>query len=173
MNFSFVLRRQAVELTKPRTVKVPYTSQRTILSIILLSTPNIFLTLQVRFFGTFLGVFLISRALDGILLRAGVKFARQLAQTQPLSAALITELSPGAGVNSDETWDNWVAQTAGTEFHPSSTCAMLPFSQGGVVDTDLRVYGLANVRVADSSVFPMQFAAHVRHVPSPVPEIYY
>ena len=39
---------------------------------------------------------------------------------------------------------------------------MLPISQGGVVDTDLRVYGLTNVRVADSSVFPMQFAAHVR-----------
>ena len=39
---------------------------------------------------------------------------------------------------------------------------MLPLEQGGVVDTDLRVYGLTNVRVADSSVFPMQFAAHVR-----------
>ena len=39
---------------------------------------------------------------------------------------------------------------------------MLPLSQGGVVDTDLRVYGLTNVRVADSSVFPIQFAAHVR-----------
>jgi hypothetical protein len=39
---------------------------------------------------------------------------------------------------------------------------MLPLSQGGVVDTNLRVYGLTNVRVADSSVFPMQFAAHVR-----------
>jgi len=38
---------------------------------------------------------------------------------------------------------------------------MLPLEQGGVVDTDLRVYGLTNVRVADSSVFPMQFAAHL------------
>ncbi|KAI9444481.1 GMC oxidoreductase [Lactarius indigo] len=96
------------------------------------------------------------------LLRAGAKFARQIAQTQPLAGALITELSPGTGVNTDDAWDNWVAQSAGTEFHPSSTCAMLPLAQGGVVDTNLRVYGLANVRVADSSVFPMQFAAHVR-----------
>ena len=39
---------------------------------------------------------------------------------------------------------------------------MLPLEQGGVVDTDLRVYSLANVRVVDSSVFPMQFASHVR-----------
>jgi choline dehydrogenase-like flavoprotein len=121
-------------------------------------------------FDTFLGELFTNHEggeTDGILLRAGVKFARQVAQTQPLSGALIAELSPGAGVNSDEAWDNWVAQTAGTEFHPSSTCAMLPLSQGGVVDTYLHVYGLVNVRVADSSVFPMQFAAHVRYRPFP------
>ncbi|KAH9041270.1 GMC oxidoreductase [Lactarius pseudohatsudake] len=98
---------------------------------------------------------------DRILLRAGAKFARQIAQTQPLAGALIAELSPGTDVNTDDTWDNWVAQSVGTEFHPSSTCAMLPLAQGGVVDPDLHVYGLANVRVADSSVFPIQFAAHL------------
>lgn len=38
---------------------------------------------------------------------------------------------------------------------------MLPLDQGGVVDANLKVYGLANVRVADSSVFPLSFAAHV------------
>lgn len=103
----------------------------------------------------------LTHTADLALLRAGTKFARQIAQTQPLSGALIAELSPGTAVNTDDAWDTWVAQTAGTEFHPSSTCAMLPLSQGGVVDTNLRVYGLTNVRVADSSVFPMQFAAHL------------
>lgn len=103
----------------------------------------------------------LSHTADRILLRAGAKFARQIAQTQPLASALITELFPGTDVNTDDAWDGWVAQTVGTEFHPSSTCAMLPLSQGGVVDTDLRVYGLTNVRVADSSVFPIQFAAHL------------
>jgi choline dehydrogenase len=39
---------------------------------------------------------------------------------------------------------------------------MLPREKGGVVDANLRVYGLKNVRVADSSVYPIQFAAHVR-----------
>jgi hypothetical protein len=38
---------------------------------------------------------------------------------------------------------------------------MLPKELGGVVDPNLRVYGLANVRVADASVFPIEFAAHV------------
>jgi len=143
--------------------KVPYTSQRIILSTTPLSIPNIFLIRQVRFtFPGTLTAVIASNITDRILLRTGAKFARQIAQTQPLAGALVTELFPGTDVNTDDAWDNYVAQTAGTEFHPSSTCAMLPLSQGGVVDTNLRVYGLTNVRVADSSVFPIQFAAHVR-----------
>ncbi|KAH8986115.1 GMC oxidoreductase [Lactarius akahatsu] len=110
--------------------------------------------------GTLTTVIASGNITDRILLRAGAKFARRIAQAQPLAGALITELSPGTDVNTDDTWDNWVAQSVGTEFHPSSTCAMLPLAQGGVVDSDLHVYGLANVRVVDSSVFPMQFAAH-------------
>ena len=48
-----------------------------------------------------------------------------------------------------------------TEFHPSSSCAMLPRDKGGVVDANLRVYGLSNVRVADASVPPIAFSAHL------------
>ncbi len=48
-----------------------------------------------------------------------------------------------------------------TEYHPSCTCSMLPLSEGGVVGPDLRVHGVANLRVADSSVYPIQFAAHL------------
>ena len=95
-------------------------------------------------------------------MRAGCKLIRQISQTLPLAKVLYAEAIPGPSVITDDDWDNWVTETVGSQFHPSCTCAMLPREQGGVVDTDLRVYGLANVRVADSSVFPMQFAAHVR-----------
>ena len=64
-------------------------------------------------------------------------------------------------MQTDEEWEAWLAQNIGTEFHPSSTCAMLPLEAGGVVGADLKVYGLANVRVADASVFPLSFSAHV------------
>lgn len=47
------------------------------------------------------------------------------------------------------------------EYHPSCSCSMLPLSQGGVVDAALKVYGVSNLRVADSSVYPIQFAAHL------------
>lgn len=38
---------------------------------------------------------------------------------------------------------------------------MLPQDQGGVVDANLRVYGLANVRVADASVAPIALSTHL------------
>ena len=97
------------------------------------------------------------------MLREGLKLARKLGGTAPLSSAIVSEISPGSSVQSDDDWDAWAAKNFGTEFHPSCSCAMLPQSQGGVVDADLKVYGLANVRVADASVYPIQFAAHVSY----------
>lgn len=71
------------------------------------------------------------------------------------------EVWPGSDVESDDEWDDWLREVSFTEYHPSSTCAMMPLEQGGVVDANLRVYGLANVRVADASVPPIAFSAHL------------
>ena len=38
---------------------------------------------------------------------------------------------------------------------------MLPQEMGGVVDAKLRVYGVSNLRVIDSSVFPIEWSAHM------------
>lgn len=38
---------------------------------------------------------------------------------------------------------------------------MLPRDMGGVVDTRLVVYGTKNIRVVDSSIMPIQVAAHL------------
>src|ERR1700748_449213 len=116
------------------------------------------------------------------MLREGLKLARTLGVTQPVNAAIEGEISLGAAVSPDDDWDAWLTGIVGTEYvflfsptmshpmehfylryHPGCTCAMLPKSLGGVVDPNLRVYGLANVRVADASVFPLEFAAHVSH----------
>ena len=70
------------------------------------------------------------------------------------------ETAPGTDTQSDQQWEDWLKGQIGTEFHPSSSCAMLPLNQGGVVDANLRVYGLSNVRVADASVPPIVFSAH-------------
>ena len=46
-------------------------------------------------------------------------------------------------------------------FHPIGTAAMLPRSFGGVVDSNLRVYGVQGVRVVDASIIPIQLSAHL------------
>ncbi|EMD39391.1 hypothetical protein CERSUDRAFT_47053 [Gelatoporia subvermispora B] len=104
----------------------------------------------------------LSHPADTVMLREGLKLARAIGNTAPLSSAMQTELAPGPSVSSDDDWDAWLATQIQTEYHPSCSCAMLPQSQGGVVDANLKVYGLANVRVADASVFPIQFAAHLQ-----------
>ncbi|KAK8110717.1 uncharacterized protein PG998_007174 [Apiospora kogelbergensis] len=42
----------------------------------------------------------------------------------------------------------------GPEYHPSGTAAMLPRALGGVVDEQLKVYGVRGLRVIDASVMP-------------------
>ncbi len=39
---------------------------------------------------------------------------------------------------------------------------MLPKERGGVVDSNLRVYGMKNIRVADLSIIPLHIAAHTQ-----------
>lgn len=55
----------------------------------------------------------------------------------------------------------YVRTFIGTVYHPVGTAAMLPREVGGVVDpSTLKVYGTANLRVVDASVFPMIIATH-------------
>ena len=98
---------------------------------------------------------------DVEMLREGLKLARRLGQTAPLSDVLLSEKEPGSAVKSDDQWEDWLRENAATEYHPSSSCAMLPEDKGGVVDAKLRVHGLSNVRVADASVPPISFSAHL------------
>ena len=101
---------------------------------------------------------------DTKILRDGSKLVRAIGKTGPLKDVLTKETSPGSEVqsdNDDDAWDEWLRNTVSTEFHPSSTCAMLPRELGGVVDANLRVYGLSNVRVADASVPPIALSTHL------------
>jgi choline dehydrogenase len=85
---------------------------------------------------------------------AGVKFVREL-MSQPVLAGMVTrmELLPGADIRDDATIEKFVRQEAWGH-HASCTCPIGPPEQGGVLDGDFRVHGVANLRVVDASVFP-------------------
>ena len=61
---------------------------------------------------------------------------------------------------SDADIDEYVRQRIRTTFHYTSTCRMAPEGDLGVVDDELRVHGIRNLRIADASIFPDIPAAH-------------
>lgn len=109
--------------------------------------------------------------LDLTVLRQAFKFARKISQEPPLSNYIERENSPGSSVNTNEEWEDWIRKSATTEYHPSSTCSMLPRSKGGVVDSNLKVYGTSNLRVVDASVTPMAMSCHLEAVVYGIAEI--
>ncbi|KAF8915730.1 alcohol oxidase [Mucidula mucida] len=87
----------------------------------------------------------------------GIKYCRKIASTKALAEITVGEVAPGTS-NTD--LREYAKSNFSPVFHPIGTAAMLPKEFGGVVDEHLRVYGTANLRVADASVLPLHFTAH-------------
>jgi 4-pyridoxate dehydrogenase len=88
-------------------------------------------------------------------LRDGLKLVRRFCATPPLSDFAARELAPGPGIESDADLDAYIRATAATAHHPLGTCKMGPAGDRmAVVDAELRVNGVASLRVVDASVMP-------------------
>jgi GMC oxidoreductase len=70
------------------------------------------------------------------------------------------EASPGAHVTGDDELQEYIKLATGSYFHLVGTCA-IGTSEQAVVDPDLRVRGIGNLRVADASVMPSIVAANI------------
>ena len=84
----------------------------------------------------------------------GVKLIRRLTETPALKNIIQEEISPGKGTQTDEELLEDFRNRCGTIFHPVSTCRMGSDPANAVVDPELRVYGVSQLRVVDASVFP-------------------
>ncbi len=82
-----------------------------------------------------------------------VRKTRQLIETKAMSKFKGEELSPGKTVQTDEEILRWVAREGESAYHPCSTCKM-GFDDRAVVDDQLRVHGIENLRVVDASIMP-------------------
>ena len=92
---------------------------------------------------------------DRRAIREGVKIAREVANQSALDDYRSGEFEPGASVATDAEIDAWIAATGETIYHPVGTCRMGAVDDPmAVVDDELRVIGLAGLRVVDASVMP-------------------
>ena len=74
------------------------------------------------------------------------------ARSRPTSPA---NIGPGPEAATDDDLLEFARNTAATIFHPSGTCKMGPATDPlAVVDAELRVHGIAGLRVVDCSIMP-------------------
>jgi choline dehydrogenase len=86
------------------------------------------------------------------LIRA-IKLARRILAAPNFARYRAVESAPGPRVQSDADIASFIRATSYTVHHPVGTCRMGSDAQA-VVDPELRLRGLAGLRVADASVIP-------------------
>jgi choline dehydrogenase len=84
----------------------------------------------------------------------GLKLCRKIVAGRAFDPYRGDELLPGAGVDDDEGWAAHVRAEGTTIYHPVGTCKM-GSDRMAVVDDELRVHGLRNLRVVDASIMPL------------------
>jgi choline dehydrogenase len=84
-----------------------------------------------------------------------MRFTRRLMEAPALQPFYDHELTPGVQVQTDDEFADYAREIGASNWHPASTCRMGPDGDAGaVVDTELRVRGVAGLRVVDASVMP-------------------
>jgi choline dehydrogenase len=97
----------------------------------------------------------LSEPEDVASLVAGVKLARRIAEQSVLQEIITAELKPGADVRSDPDLEADMRRRLMLIYHPVGTCRMSDTAEDAVVDSQLRVHGLENIRVVDASIMPL------------------
>lgn len=90
---------------------------------------------------------------DMRLLLEGVKIARRIAASKSMQPFCGDEVWPGAESQSDEALIEHIRRTSETLYHPVGTCKMGTDAMA-VVDPELRVRGVEQLRVVDASIMP-------------------
>jgi choline dehydrogenase len=84
----------------------------------------------------------------------GFNTIRRIAAQPALDLYRGDEFSPGKDVRTDDEILHWIRNNSQTAYHPIGTCRMGPEGPNTVVDDQLRVHGIAGLRIADASIFP-------------------
>lgn len=83
----------------------------------------------------------------------GLKLAQEIMRQQALAPFVRAERLPGPQVRTDADYFAYACAHAKTDHHPAGTCRM-GVDPGAPVDPQLRLNGIAGLRVADNSIMP-------------------
>ena len=98
---------------------------------------------------------------DQRVMVAAARVARRLGRTAPFSNLVLEELAPPPDVESDDDLLDYMRGSGTTVYHPCGTCRM-GGDAGAVTDPELRVRGVAGLRVADASVMPLVPSSNIQ-----------
>jgi len=85
----------------------------------------------------------------------GVKLARKIGKSSPLSDLFVSEIMPGKALQNDAELTEHIKSTIDIYEHPTSTAPMGAVTDPkAVVDESGLVHGVRNLRVVDASIFP-------------------
>lgn len=84
---------------------------------------------------------------------AGMRKLREIARHPEMAKHIVDESDPGFDIDSDDEIIEFMKRTGQTSWHPVCSCRMGSGAMD-VVDDRLRVHGMQNLRVIDSSIFP-------------------
>ncbi|EER29653.1 choline dehydrogenase, putative [Coccidioides posadasii C735 delta SOWgp] len=113
------------------------------------SDPNVKPALDFRYFTD-------PEGYDAATIVYGLKMARKVAQQSPFKEWIKREVAPGPNLTTDEELSEYGRRVAHTVYHPAGTTKMGDVTRDpmAVVDPQLKLRGLKNVRIADAGVFP-------------------
>ncbi|GAA4263843.1 hypothetical protein GCM10022255_112060 [Dactylosporangium darangshiense] len=94
----------------------------------------------------------LSHPFDVAALERSIELARTIAATKAMRPYVKREVAPGRALKGHELVD-FVRNGATTYFHSSGACRMGKDDRA-VVDAKLRVNGVHNLRIADSTIMP-------------------
>ncbi|MEX0730823.1 MAG: choline dehydrogenase [Aquisalimonadaceae bacterium] len=95
----------------------------------------------------------LSTDLDWRCALAAVRFAQALAHSKSMEPYTESDYRPGPEAVTDDDLKEFCREHSATIFHPAGTCKMGE-DGSAVVDSRLRVHGLAHLRVVDCSIMP-------------------
>jgi choline dehydrogenase len=90
---------------------------------------------------------------DMDVMLAGISHARRILNAPSLAPYVVREIAPGVQLTESQELESFIRSEGSSLYHPIGTCKMGQ-DESAVVGPDLKVRGVAGLRVADASIMP-------------------